>query len=269
MAELIRIDDPADPRLADYAALTDAELRKVYEREHGVLIAEGPNPVRELVASSYPVRSLLVADDRLDRVEALLDGLDAAVYVVTQALLHEVVRFKLHQGVIACGGRLPLLAASEVLEAARRIAVLEGLNDHENLGTLFRSARGLGVDGVLLGAGCADPLYRRSVRVSMGHVLHVPHARVDHLDAALPDLHAAGLRTVALTPDPNAMDLRDVEVADGDRVAFLLGAEGPGLTAAALQAAQVRARIPMHGGVDSLNVATAAAIAFHILGPEV
>ena len=267
MAELIRIDDPADPRLADYAALTDAELRKVYEREHGVLIAEGPNPVRELVTSPYPVRSLLVADDRLDRVDALFERLDAPVYVVTQALLHEVVRFKLHQGVIACGSRLPPRSTSDVLQAARRIAVLEGLNDHENLGTLFRSARGLGVDGVLLGAGCADPLYRRSVRVSMGHVLHVPHARVDHLAAAVPDLHAAGFRTVALTPAPDAMDLRDVEVADRDRVALLLGAEGPGLTEAALEAAQVRARIPMHGGVDSLNVATAAAIAFHVLAP--
>jgi len=268
MAELIRIDDPADPRLADYAALTDAELRKVYEHQHGVLIAEGPNPVRELVDSAYPVRSFLVADDRIDRIEALLGRVDAPVYVVSQALLHEVVRFKLHQGVIACGTRLPPLAPADVLNAARRVAVLEGLNDHENLGTLFRSARGLGVDGVLLGAGCADPLYRRSVRVSMGHVLHVPHARIDHLDVALPVLDAAGFRTIALTPDRSATDLRDVEVAGVDRLALLLGAEGPGLTEAALGGADVRACIPMRGGVDSLNVATAAAIAFHALVPR-
>ena len=268
MAELITIDDPADPRLADYVALTDAELRKRYERERGVLIAEGPNPVRELVDSAYPVRSMLLADDRLDRVAELLPRFDAPVYVVTQELLHDIVRFKLHQGVIACGGRLPPRQPGEVLAAARMVAVLEGLNDHENLGTLFRSARGLGVDGVLLGAGCADPLYRRSVRVSMGHVLHVPHASIDHLDVALPDLHAAGFRTVALTPDPAADDLREVEVAAGERVALLLGAEGPGLTEAALEGADVRARIPMRDGVDSLNVATAAAIAFHVLGPR-
>lgn len=268
MAEFIRIDDPADPRLADYAALTDAELRKVYEHQHGVLIAEGPNPVHELVDSVYPVRSLLVAEDRLDRIEALLDRVVAPIYVVTQALLHEVVRFKLHQGVIACGERRPPAVSADVLGTVRRVAVLEGLNDHENLGTLFRSARGLGIEGILLGAGCADPLYRRSVRVSMGHVLHVPHARIDHLDVALPDLHAAGFRTIALTPDPSAIDLRDVEVARADRVAVLLGAEGPGLTEAALDGADVRARIPMRGGVDSLNVATAAAIAFHALVPS-
>jgi tRNA G18 (ribose-2'-O)-methylase SpoU len=266
MAELITIDDVADPRLGDYVALTDAELRKRYEHQHGVLIAEGPNPVRELVASPYPVRSMLVADDRLDRVADLLPGVDGPVYVVTQPLLHEIVRFKLHQGVIACGERLPPRDSAAVLAGARLVAVLEGLNDHENLGTLFRSARGLGVDGVLLGAGCADPLYRRSVRVSMGHVLHVPHAWVGHLDVAVPELAARGFTTVALTPDPSADDLRDVEVAATDRVALLLGAEGPGLSASALGAADVRARIPMHAGVDSLNVATAAAIAFHHLG---
>jgi tRNA G18 (ribose-2'-O)-methylase SpoU len=265
MAELIAIDDVADPRLGDYVALTDAELRKRYEHQQGVLIAEGPNPVRELVASPYPVRSMLVADDRVDRVADLLPAIDAPVYVVTQPLLHEIVRFKLHQGVIACGARLPPRETGDVLTGARLVVVLEGLNDHENLGTLFRSARGLGVDGVLLGDGCADPLYRRSVRVSMGHVLHVPHAWTGHLDVAVPELSAAGFTTVALTPAPYADDLRDVEVAANGRVALLLGAEGPGLTAGAMSEADIRARIPMHAGVDSLNVATAAAIAFHHL----
>lgn len=268
MATLIPIEDPADPRLADYAALTDAELRKRYERERGVLIAEGPNPVRELVASSYPVRSLLVADDRLDRVEDLFDRVDAPVYVVTQPVLHEVVRFKLHQGVIACGGRLPAVTPEELLSSCRRVAVLEGLNDHENLGTLFRSARGLGMDGILLGAGCADPLYRRSVRVSMGHVLRVPHAWVGHLEVALPTLDDAGFRTLALTPSPDAVDLRNLELDAEEPVALLLGAEGPGLSDAALRGAREQVRIPMHDGVDSLNVATAAAIAFHALSPR-
>ncbi len=263
----VRITASDDPRLADYAALTDAELRKRYEHEHGVLIAEGPNPVRELVASPYPVRSLLLADDRIDRVADLLPRIAAPVYLVTQELLHEVVRFKLHQGVIACGSRLPPRTVDEVVAGAQRLAVLEGLNDHENLGTLFRSARGLGIEAVVLAHGCADPLYRRSVRVSMGHVLHVPHAAGGHLDDLLPKLRSEGFRTLALTPDPGATDLRDVQTGALERVALLLGAEGPGLSDAALTGASERVRITMQDGVDSLNVATAAAIAFHAIAP--
>lgn len=265
MAQLTRIDDPADDRLADYATLTDAQLRKRYEHEHGVLIAEGPNPVRELVASDYPVRSLLVAEERVAQTADVIDAIDAPVYVVDRDVLYEVVRFTLHQGVIGCGGRLPPPALADVLADARHVAVLEGLGDHENLGTLFRSARGLGIDGIVLGPGCADPLYRRSVRVSMGHVLHVPHARVERLDECFAAIRAAGLRTVAMTPDPDAADLRDVELADGEHVAILLGAEGSGLSEDALAGADVRVRVPMHHGVDSINVAAAAAIAFHTL----
>jgi tRNA G18 (ribose-2'-O)-methylase SpoU len=266
----IRIVDPADPRLADYAALTDAELRKRYEREAGVLIAEGPHVVRELVRSPYPVRSLLLAEERLDALADVVDHLGAhapevPVYVIARDLLGEVVRFPLHQGVLACGRRLPPRPASAVVAAGRRVVFLEGLNDHENLGTLFRSIRALGGDGVLLGPGCADPLYRRSVRVSMGHVLHVPFAPVPSTGAALDLLHTAGVRTVALTPAAAATDVRDLVVTPGERVAVLLGAEGPGLSAAALGGAHERARIAMHPEVDSLNVAAAGAIALHAL----
>jgi tRNA G18 (ribose-2'-O)-methylase SpoU len=265
MAELVTISDPTDPRLGDYAALTDAALRKRYEHEAGILVAEGPNPVRELVTSPYPVRSFLIADERLTAMAPVLDASRAPAYVVSRETLYEVVRFRLHQGVIACAARLPNPSPGTVVSRTDRVAVLEGLNDHENLGALFRSARGLGVGGVLLGAGCADPLYRRSVRVSMGHVLHVPHARVTGLDEAFAALGANGFRTVALSPDPRASDLRDLEVEVGQRVAVLLGAEGPGLSEEAIGRADVLARIPMHGGVDSLNVATAGAIAFHAL----
>ena len=264
----VAITDAGDDRLADYAALTDAALRKRYEHRQGVLIAEGPNPVRALISSPYPVRSLLIAQERIGALEDVVQQVIAAgapVYVVTRELLFEVVRFRLHQGVIACGGRLPDPSVDEVLAGARRVAVLEGLNDHENLGALFRSARGLGIDGVLLGPGCADPLYRRSVRVSMGHVLHVRHGHLDRLETGFAALHAAGFTTVALTPDAAAADLRDLEVGADQRVAVLLGAEGPGLTADALAGAHVRARIPMHHGVDSVNVAAAGAIAFHAL----
>ena len=271
MPILAHLDDPTDDRLGDYAALTDPALRKRYEHQRGVFIAEGPNPVRELVASRFPVRSLLLAEERVDQVDDVLAALDGStpVYVVPRDVLYEVVRFPLHQGVIGCGDRVAASTVDAVAAAGRRLLVLEGLNDHENLGTLFRTARGLGVAGVLLGPGCADPLYRRCVRVSMGHVLHVPYAAATAtVTELLDDLHARGVTTVALTPDPSAPDLRDIapELADLP-VAVLLGAEGPGLTADAAAGAHVRARIPMHGGVDSLNVAAAGAIALHALQP--
>jgi tRNA G18 (ribose-2'-O)-methylase SpoU len=273
VAAVIRVADPADERLGDYAALTDAELRKRYEHRAGVLIAEGPNVVRELVRSPYPVRSLLLAEERVAAMRDVLDHLethdpDVPVYVVSRQLLVAVVRFPLHQGVLACGGRLPPRLPEEVVADARRVVVLEGLNDHENLGTLFRTIRALGGDGVLLGPGCADPLYRRTVRVSMGHVLQVPFGRVADTPAAFDLLHDAGFTTVALTPDPTATDVRDLEVAVDARVALLLGAEGPGLTDAALDGAHVRARIAMTAGVDSLNVAAAGAIALHAVAPR-
>lgn len=265
MADPIHLTDPADPRLVDYAALTDAELRKRYERDAGVLIAEGPNPVRELVASPYPVRSVLIEQDRLPAMADVIDRVEAPVYLVTRELLYEVVRFRLHQGVLACGSRLAPTPVDEVLRDAHRVLLLEGSNDHENLGTLFRSARGLGVQGVVLGPGCADPLYRRSVRVSMGHVLHLPFAVTDDLEVAFERLRAHGFLTVAMTPDPDAIDVRAVRLAASERVAVVLGAEGPGLTPAALDRADVSARIVMHAGVDSINVAAAGAIALHAL----
>lgn len=263
-AGLQHIDDPDDPRLADYAALTDAALRKRYEHQQGVLIAEGPAPVRALVASPYPLRSVLLAEDRLEAMADVLAAAAAPVYVVPQTVLEAVVRFRLHQGVLACGGRRPTPGVRDVLAGAQRLLVLEGLNDHENLGALFRSARALGIDAVLLGPGCADPLYRRSVRVSMGHVLHVPFARATSTEALLADLHADGVVTVALTPAEDAVELGALDLPPGP-VALLLGAEGPGLSVAALAGASHRVRIPIAAEVDSLNVAAAGAIACYAL----
>jgi len=265
---LVRIDDPDDERLADYAALNDPALRKRYEHDLGVFIAEGPNVVRELLRSPYPTRSVLVTEEQVDAMGADLAGRgDLPVYVVTRDLLYALVRFKLHQGVLGCGRRLPAAGLDEVTAGARTLAILEGLNDHENLGTLFRSARGLGVDGVLLAPGCADPLYRRAVRVSMGHVLHLPFAWVPPLAETLPRLHEADIATVALTPRSDAVDLAGM-ARPADRVAVLLGAEGPGLSAGAIATASHAARIGMHHGVDSLNVAAAGAIAFHALAAD-
>lgn len=266
MGEVVHVASPNDERLADYAALTDSTLRKRYEHSHGVLIAEGPNPVRELLSSPYPVRSLLVADRRLAEVPDLIARADAPVYVVPQDVLEELVRFRLHQGVLACGERLPPATPQAVLTAARTVLVLEGLGDHENLGTLFRSARALGVDAVLLGPGCADPLYRRSVRVSMGHVLHLPFARVDSVAELLTLLGDHGLTSLALTPDPAAPLLAERRRDRQERLALLLGAEGPGLSDELLTGADERRRIGMRDGLDSLNVAAAGAIACYALG---
>lgn len=257
---VVRIAEADDPRLGDYAALTDAALRKRYEHQHGVLIAEGPNPVRALLDSPYALRSVLVTEERFVAVADVVDRAGVPVYVVPRPVLEELVRFRLHQGVLACGQRRPPAAPEDVVAGARSVLVLEGLNDHENLGALFRTARGLGIDGVLLAPGCADPLYRRSVRVSMGHVLHVPFARVPTTAAALELLHRYGFTTIALTPDPAVPALGSLPPL-GERVALLLGAEGPGLTAAALAGSTVTTRIAMAPGVDSLNVAAAGAIA--------
>jgi len=226
VGHLIEITDPADPRVGDFRTLRDAELRKRYEGEAGVLIAEGPAVVRQLVASRYPTRSLLLEADRAEELAPLAPE-GVPVYVAERDLLYEIVAFRMHQGALACGGRLPCDAAADVLRGAHRALVLDAMNDHENMGALFRTARAFAVDAMLLGPTAADPLYRRSVRVSMGHVLHVPFARLPALPGGLDELGRAGLITVALTPDPSAPEL--FEVDGSRRLALLLGAEGPGL----------------------------------------
>lgn len=258
-----RVTDVDDPRVADYRTLKDTELRKRYENEHGVFIAEGPNVVRALLASRYPVRSVLVDERRLSDVEAWVADRDVEVLVTTRDLLYEIVAFRLHQGVVACGDRLPPPEPADVVRDARRVLVLDAMNDHENMGAVFRTARALRVDAVLLGPRSADPLYRRCVRVSMGHVLHVPFASLPALPDGYGVLRRAGLTTVALTPDPAAARIGDV---DRDRpLALVLGAEGAGLDDAAIEGADVSARIDIAPEVDSLNVAAAAAIALHAL----
>jgi tRNA G18 (ribose-2'-O)-methylase SpoU len=246
------ISDPDDDRLADYLRLTDGELRRRGE----VFLCEGALTIRRALEVGTRLASVLVTPERLDALGDELVAIDAPLYVVDQAVMNGVTGFNLHRGVIAAAFRPPPLPIDELLRG-RTIAVLEGINDHENLGALFRNAAAFGVDAVLLDPTTADPLYRRCVRVSLGHVLAVPHGRVDDLGV----IADAGFELVALTP---AADAEPVDVlADIDRVALVLGAEGPGLSTATLARAHRRVRIPMAVGVDSLNVATAAAIAFH------
>jgi tRNA G18 (ribose-2'-O)-methylase SpoU len=263
VAVRVEIGEPADQRLADYRDLTTADRRPDRPGGRGLVIAEGVVVVRRLIDSPYPVRSLLGVPRRLDELEPDLAPLDVPAYAADADTMAAVVGFHLNRGVLAVADRAAPPDPLELAARARLLAVLEGVNDHENLGSLFRNAAALGVDGVLLGPRCADPLYRRSVRVSMGHVLRVPFAELPgQWPDSLEGLRVAGLRVAALTPAPDAVPLAAAGLA-GARTALLLGAEGPGLTDAALAAADLRVRIPMAAGVDSLNVATSAAVAFH------
>jgi tRNA G18 (ribose-2'-O)-methylase SpoU len=260
------IDDAADARLADYRDLKDAAARRRIEGDE-LFIAEGPTAIERLLASGHRVRSVLVSEAKWERLGALLEPLGAPVYVVPVGLLHDIVGFDLHRGAIAAADRRPLPALTEVLATARRIAVLEGLNDPENLGAIARSARALGIDALVLDPTCIDPYTRRTVRVSMGEILFLPACRVPADDwpaATFATLHDAGFETWAMTPAEGSDDIWALPVPE--RVAVVLGAEGPGLSRRVLAAATRRVRLPIHPDVDSLNVGAAAAVAFAVVG---
>lgn len=264
MAQVIEVADPSDPRLDDFRDLSAADRRPDRPGGRGLVIAEGVVVVQRLLASRYPVRALLGVPRRIEALAADLAGLDVPAYTTSAEVMAEVVGFHLNRGVLAVADRAAPPDLAELIASARTLAVLEGVGDHENLGALFRNAAALGVDAVLIGPGCSDPLYRRSVRVSMGHVLAVPFAPVDPWPEGVKRLRDSGFRVLALTPDPGAAPLPGA-VRPGERVALLLGSEGPGLTEEAIAAADAAVRIPMSRGVDSLNVATAGAVAFYAL----
>ena len=250
-----------DPRLADFRDLTDADVRP---DRRGIVIAEGVNVVARLAASPYPMRAVLGVPARLAQLAGDLAAVDVPAYAVDKWTLSEVVGFRVTRGVLAAADRPAAPDPRALIAGASRFAVLEGLNDFENLGALFRNAAAFGIDAVLLDPRCADPLYRRSVRVSMGHVLQVPFAVLPGAwPQSLQALRDAGVTLLALTPAADAVPLRDA--AAPLPWAVLLGAEGPGLSAEAMARADLRVRIPMAPGVDSLNVATAAAVAFATL----
>ena len=263
-ANVIDVADPADPRLDDFRDLNSVDRRPDLPSGKGLVIAEGVLVVQRMLASRFRPRAMLGTDRRLAELGDDLTGVDAPYYRVEAGVMADVVGFHLNRGVLAAASRPPELTVPQVLENARTVAVLEGVNDHENLGSIFRNAAGLGVDAVVFGIGCADPLYRRAVRVSMGHVLLVPYAWAGSWLNDLRILRDNGFRLLAMTPDPSARTLADAmaEVAD-HKVALMVGAEGPGLTESAMRASEMRVRIPMSRGTDSLNVATAAALAFY------
>jgi tRNA G18 (ribose-2'-O)-methylase SpoU len=208
---------------------------------------------------------VLVSPQRLDSLAPEIQELDCPVYVADYGTLELLTGFHVHRGALASFSRRPLPTADEVLAGATRVLVLEGVNNATNLGAVFRSAAGLGLDAVLLSPTCCDPLYRRAVRVSMGEVFALPYAYLDWPDG-LAALRTAGFRVLALTPRPDATRLEDVVLAEDERAALLLGAEGPGLSDQALQGSDLLVRIPMPRGVDSLNIGSAAAVACWVVG---
>ncbi|GAA0391981.1 rRNA methyltransferase [Acrocarpospora corrugata] len=263
---VIEVDSAADPRIADFTRLRDTDLRKALEPEQGLFLAEGEKVIRRALATGHPLRSVLTTRKWLPSFADL--PADAPVYLASDEVMENITGFQVHRGALASLHRLPLPAVPELLGRARRVLVLEDLVDHGNVGAIFRCAAALGVDAVVLAPRCADPLYRRAVKVSMGAVFAIPYARMPDWYGGLADLRLAGFQTLALTPDQHAPALDKVQFAD--RVALLLGSEGDGLSSHWLAEADQGVSIPMSPaamalGVDSLNVVAAAAIACHAL----
>lgn len=273
VAGIIEIGDPEDPRLADYVRLTDVSLRKSREAAHGLFVAEGEKVIRRAIATGYPLRSVLVTPARLPGVAGLAGG-GGPVYVVPPAVAERLTGYHVHRGALASMARKALPTVADLLAGhgpagpPDRIIVLEDLVDHGNVGAIFRCAAALGVAAVVLSPRCADPLYRRAVKVSMGAVFAIPYARMTDWHGGLAGLRAAGFRLLALTPDQSAPALDELPLPG--RAALMLGSEGDGLSYRWRSEADQVACIRMSAtatalGVDSLNVVAAAAVACHSL----
>jgi tRNA G18 (ribose-2'-O)-methylase SpoU len=283
VTELITVDDPDDPRLHDYTGLTDVELRRTREPAEGLFIAEGEKVIRRAAQAGYAMRSMLLTAKWLDVMRDVIDATAAPVFLVTPELAERVTGYHVHRGALASHARKPLPPVDELLLAvgraaangaggggdnggrqrAQRIAVFEDIVDHANLGAAFRNAAALGVDAVLLSPRCADPLYRRSVKVSMGAVLQVPWTRLGTWPQDVGLLRQAGFTTAAFCLSEKSVTLDELAAGRYDKLALMFGTEGDGLTPGALRAADAWVRIPMDAGVDSLNVAATSAVAFY------
>ncbi|MGV2983609.1 TrmH family RNA methyltransferase [Microbacterium sp. AGC85] len=287
------IHDSDDPRLADYRGLTDTALRRMKEPEEGLYIAESVKVIARAVNAGHIPRSVLTQRRWIEQVEEALAGQDAPVYVVADDVAERVTGYAVHRGALASMQRPALPGVADVLRAAKpdlarddlvghanvcepeghtshppkgtrsRIAILEGLTDHANLGSGFRNAAALGVDAVLVTPTCADPLYRRSVRVSMGTVFQVPWTRIPAWPAGIDELRAAGYVVAGMTLGEGAITLDELVAEDHEKLALVFGTEGDGIMPATDRLLDRRVTIPMMGGVDSLNVAAATAVTFY------
>ncbi len=260
---------PAD-LLADYVGLTDVALRRRAEPERGLYIAESEKVIRRALAAGHRPRSLLMAPrwlvDLADVVaQAEADGVP--VFVGEHGVVEELTGFHLHRGALAAMARPALPPVADLLTVARRVVVLEDIVDHTNVGAAFRSAAALGVDALLVTPRCADPLYRRAIRVSMGTVFQVPWTRIDPWPGEVETLRRHGFTVAALALADDAVSLDALAAQPPERLALVLGTEGDGLGRRTLEAADLTVQIPMAGGVDSLNVAAAAAVAMWALRP--
>lgn len=254
------------PGLEDYARLTDVALRRVLEPAGGLYMAESEKVIRRALGAGHRPRSLLTQEKFLAQAQSLLaEHPDIPVFVGSEELLAQLTGFRMHRGVMAAMHRPVLPDPGAVLQASNTVLVLENLVDHANVGAAFRNAAGIGADGVLVTPECADPLYRRSIRVSMGTVLQVPWTRLPDWPEAGPLLRAHGFAVAALALEDDAVPLRRFAASRPDRVALLLGTEGQGLSRAALRESTHRIVIPMHHEVDSLNVAATSAVALYAL----
>ena len=265
MAELVEIADAGDPRLADYRDLTDVTLRLSAETSGGLYIAESAKVIGTAIAAGHRPRSVLMLEQWLSNLEPVLAEFDVPVFVGDSALLESLTGFRMHRGAIASMHRPELPTVADVLRDARRVVVLEDIVDHTNVGAIFRAVAGLGADAVLITPRCADPLYRRSVRVSMGTVLQLPWTRLDGWPDGAAQLRAAGFHIAALALSDHAVTLDAFAADPPERIALVLGTEGDGLSAPALAIADTVVTIPMIRGVDSLNVASASAVALWAL----
>ncbi|BCW19157.1 rRNA methyltransferase [Arthrobacter sp. NtRootA9] len=252
-----------DPRVSDYTTLTDVHLRKLREPREGMYIAESSRVLRRALAAGHQPRSFFLAEKWLADLEDVFQAYpDVPVFIGKAALLEEITGFHLHRGAMAAMERPDPVPLPELLAGARRVAVLEDIVDHTNVGAIFRSAAALDIDAVLVSPRCGDPLYRRSVRVSMGTVFQVPWARLESWPGDLAVLKDHGFTVAALELTDDAMDVDAVAAANLDRLALVLGTEGAGMSAETLAAVDLAVKIPMRNGVDSLNVAAASAVAF-------
>jgi tRNA G18 (ribose-2'-O)-methylase SpoU len=266
--QVIGITDPADPRLRDYTALTDVALRRRREPAEGLFMAEGEKVIRRALDAGYPMRSMLLTAKWAEVMGEITATAGAPVYLVSPGLAEQVTGYHVHRGALAAMARRPLPAAAEVLAGATRVALFEDIVDHTNLGAAFRNAAALGVDAVLLTPRCADPLYRRAVKVSMGAVFHVPWTRLASWPQDIGLFRRQGFVTAALCLAEDSITIGELAERRHRKLALLLGTEGAGLSAAVLRAADEKVRIPMAAGVDSLNVAAASAVAFYATAPR-
>lgn len=270
--DIVHIESSTDPRLDEYRSLTDTALRSISEPAGGLYIAESSKVIERAIRAGHMPRSVLVQARRLDGILELVAGFDAPVYVVADDVAEEVTGFAVHRGAIASMHRPALPSVADAVGSRRpgapaktrsRIAILEGLADHTNVGALFRSAAALGVDAILISPDCSDPLYRRAVRVSMGTVFQVPWTRIPEWPAGLHELQEAGYVVAGMTLGEGAITLDDLVAEDPEKLALVFGTEGHGITPATDSILDRRVTIPMSGGVDSLNVAAASAVAFY------